>query len=330
MDFRSLPKIELHLHLDCSLSLAVVQQLDPSVSAEVYRNDFVAPSRCHDLVDYIQRAEKQMLLMQSHESLRLVTLDLFDQLKADGLIYAEIRFAPLLHIARGLTPREVVETVEAATREGIARTGVEAGIILCTLRNYNEEQSLATVQLAEAFRGTRVVGFDIAGDEAGYPIDAHESAFAFAQSRGIPCTAHAGEACGASSVWNVLKHCHPTRIGHGVRSAEDPALIEHLKANDIHLEVCPTSNLQTNIYRQIEDHPADRILRAGVSMSVNTDARTVTPTTLSDEYALLHRVFGWTLADFKHCNLEAIRHSFATPDLKASLQRQVEAAYRLS
>jgi len=330
MDFRSLPKIELHLHLDCSLSLAVVQQLDPSISEEVYRNDFVAPSRCNDLVDYIQRAERQMRLMQSHEALRLVTLDLFDQLKADGLIYAEIRFAPLLHLSNGLSPHEVVETVEAATREGIARTGVEAGIILCTLRNYNEEQSLATVHLADAFRGTRIVGFDIAGDEAGYPIDAHQSAFAFAKSHGIPCTAHAGEACGASSVWNVFKHLHPTRIGHGVRSAEDPELLAHLKAHDIHLEVCPTSNLQTNIYPEIEDHPADRILRAGVSMSVNTDARTATPTTLSDEYALLHRVFGWTLADFKHCNLEAIRHCFATPDLKASLQRQVETAYPVS
>lgn len=327
MDFRSLPKIELHLHLDCSLSFRVVQQLDPSVSEETYQSDFVAPARCNDLVDYIQRAEKQMRLMQTHEALRLVTLDLLDQLQADGLIYAEIRFAPLLHLSNGLSPREVVETVEAATREGIARTGVEAGIILCTLRNYNEEQSLATAHLAHAFRGTRVVGFDIAGDEAGYPVDAHVKAFAFANANGIPCTAHAGEACGAPSVWSVLKNFHPTRIGHGVRSTEDPELMTHLKAQDIHLEVCATSNLQTNIYSKIEEHPADRILRAGVSMSVNTDARTATPTTLSDEYALLHRVFGWTLADFKHCNREAIRHCFAAPHLKQTLLEKIEAGY---
>ena len=327
MDFRFLPKVELHLHLDCSLSYAVVQQLDPSISEEVYRRDFMAPARCNDLVDYIRRTETPVALMQSLDALRLVTIDLFDQLKVDGLIYAEIRFAPLLHVAKGLSPHDVVAAVEAATREGIARTGVEAGIILCTLRHYNEEQSMTTVQLVDAFRGTRVVGFDIAGDEAGYPVDAHKSAFAFAKSKGIPCTAHAGEACGASSVWKVLKHFNPTRIGHGVRSSEDPELLEHLKAHDIHLEVCPTSNLQTNIYPTIEEHPADRILRTGVSMGVNTDARTVTPTTLSDEYALLHRVFGWTLADFKRCNLEAIRHSFADPALKTALQRQVEVAY---
>lgn len=327
MDFRPFPKIELHLHLDCSLSFAVVQQLDPTITEAQYRHEFTAPNRCSDLVDYLQRAEKPIGLMQTPAQLRAVTLDLFDQLKADGLVYAEIRFAPLLHLAKGMTATEVVETVEAATREGIARTGVEAGLILCTLRHYNEEQSLTTVKLVEAFQGTRVVAFDIAGDEAGYPIEAHVAAFEYAKQIGIPCTAHAGEACGPSSVWDTLQHFHPSRIGHGVRSSEDPALMEHLRSNDIHLEVCPSSNLQTNIYAQIEDHPADRILRSGVSMSVNTDARTVTPTTLSDEYALLHRVFGWTLADFKHCNREAVRHCFATPALKQRLCQQIEAGY---
>jgi adenosine deaminase len=330
MDFRPLPKIELHLHLDCSLSYAVVQQLDPSVTEAVYQNEYVAPSRCNDLVDYIRRAEKPIQLMQSKEALRLVTLDLFEQLKADGVIYAEIRFAPLLHVAGGLSPTEVVQAVEAATREGIARTGVEAGLILCTLRHYTEEQSMATVKLVEAFKGTRVVAFDIAGDEAGYPIEAHISSFQYAHEKQISCTAHAGEACGPARVWDTLKHFHPTRIGHGVRSIEDPALMEHLKAHDIHLEVCPNSNLQTNMYPRIEDHPADRILRSGVSMSVNTDARTVTPTTLSDEYALLHRVFGWTMSDFRHCNLESIRHCFAKADLKQRLNEQIETGYPIA
>lgn len=327
MDFRPFPKIELHLHLDCSLSYEVVRQLDPSVTETDYQRDFMAPARCTDLVDYIRRAEKPIALMQTREQLRMVTLDLFSQLKSDGHIYVEIRFAPLLHVAKGLTPTEVVEAVEAATREGIERTGIEAGLILCTLRHYDDRQSRLTVELAAAFRGTWVVGFDIAGDEAGYPIEAHVSAFEYAQANGIPCTAHAGEACGPASVWDALRKIRPRRIGHGVRSSEDPALIEHLKLNDIHLEVCPNSNLQTHIYDRIEDHPVDRILRAGVSMSVNTDARTVTPTTLSAEYALLHRVFGWTLADFKQCNLEAVRHCFADAARKAGLKQQIEAGY---
>ena len=327
MDFSALPKVELHLHLDCSLSYSVIKQLDPAMTEEDYRRDFVAPPRCSDLVDYIRRAEKALEYMQTRDQLRAVTLDLFDQLKADGLIYAEIRFAPLLHMVKGLSPTEIVEAVESATREGIERTGVEAGLILCTLRHYNDEQSMTTVKLVEAFQGTRVVGFDIAGDEAGYPVQAHVSAFEYAKEKGLSCTAHAGEACGPKSVWEVLQHFRPSRIGHGVRSSEDAALMQHLKDHDIHLEVCPTSNLQTNIYERIEDHPADRILRTGVSMSVNTDARTATPTTLSDEYALLNRVFGWSLTDLKRCNLEAVRHCFATPELKERLRQQIEAGY---
>ena len=330
MNFRPFPKIEFHLHLDCSLSYAVVKALDPSVTEDDYRTNYIAPSRCNDLVDYIRRAEKPIQLMQSKNALRLVTLDLFDQLKADGLIYAEIRFAPLLHTMNGLSPQQVVESVESAVREGIEKTGVEAGLILCSLRHYNEEQSMVTVKLVEAFTGTRVLAFDIAGDEAGYPIDAHVAAFQYAHEKGIPCTAHAGEACGPTSVWKTLKHFRPSRIGHGVRSVEDPLLIEHLKEHDIHLEVCPSSNLQTNMYSQIEDHPADRIYRAGVSMSVNTDARTVTPTTLSAEYAQLHEVFGWGLSDFRHCNLEAIRHCFASPALKQRLHDQIEVGYPVS
>lgn len=189
---------------------------------------------------------------------------------------------------------------------------------------------MTTVKLVEAFQGTRVVGFDIAADEAGFPIDAHVSAFEYAHAHGISCTAHAGEACGPKSVWETLKHFRPARIGHGVRSIEDPVLMEHLKQHDIHLEVCPSSNLQTNIYQTIEAHPADHILRAGVSMSVNTDARTVTPTTLSAEYSLMHRVFGWSLADFRHCNLEAVRHSFASPALKERLMKAIDDAYVVS
>lgn len=329
MDFQHLPKVELHVHLDCSLSYSVVHQLDSSITEDEYRRAFIAPTRCNDLADYIQRADKSIALMQTPEQLRAVTLDLFEQLRSDGLIYAEIRFAPMLHIARGLSPEEVVQAVAAATQEGIERTGVAAGLILCTLRHYGEAQSMETVKLVEAFKGTRVVGFDIAADEAGYPIDAHVSAFEYAHAHGICCTAHAGEACGPQSVWETLKHFHPSRIGHGVRSIEDPKLMEYLKSHDIHLEVCPNSNLQTNTYQRIEDHPADRILRSGVSMSVNTDARTVTPTTLSAEYALLHRVFGWSLADFRHCNLEAVRHSFASPVLKERLVKQLEAGYVL-
>jgi len=327
MDYRLLPKIELHLHLDCSLSYNVVKQLNSAITPDEYRASFIAPPKCTDLADYITRAIKGFELMQTPEQLRLVTLDLFEQLKEDQVIYAEIRFAPLLHIARGLSPVEVVQHVNDAVTEGIRLTGVQAGLILCTLRNYTAEQSIETVQLVKQFRGTHVLAFDIAGDEAGFPIDNHVKAFLFAQENGIPCTAHAGEAKGPESVWETLQHFHPSRIGHGVRSAEDEKLLDHLKKQKIHLEVCPTSNVQTNVVDTIRQHPADKIYTHGVSMSINTDARTVTPVTLSQEYGLLESIFQWDRSHFLRCNLEAIEHAFCAEALKEEIRERIKKAW---
>ena len=327
MNYAHFPKIELHLHLDCSLSYDVVQRLDPAVTGEEYRRSFIAPARCTDLADYISRAVKGVELMQTEEQLRLVTLDLFQQLQKDNVIYAEIRFAPLQHLQKGLTPAEVVQAVDAAVAEGIRETGVEARIILCTLRHYSEAQSLETVRLVEQFRGTQVVGFDIAADEAGFPIDNHLAAFHYANEKGLPCTAHAGEAKGAESVWETLQHFHPQRIGHGVRSTEDENLLQFLKEKTIHLEVCPTSNIQTAVYDRIENHTADKLYNSGVSLSINTDARTISDVTLASEYTTLEQVFGWTKEHFRQCNLEAINHAFVSDDVKQKLRSKIEEGY---
>ncbi len=328
MDYSKFPKVELHLHLDCSLSYDVVKQINPAITYEEFRDSFVAPPKCTDLADYLTRAIKGFELMQTKEQLRLVVLDLFKQLKADNVIYAELRFAPLLHLQKGLTAAEVVETVNQAVTDGIKQTGVEAGIILCTLRHYTEEQSMETVNLANQYKGTNVIGFDIAGDEAGFPVINHIKAFEFANANSIHCTAHAGEAKGSASVWETLKHFHPSRIGHGVRSAEDNTLLAFLKKENIHVEVCPTSNIQTNVYDKIEDHAADKIYKAGVSMSINTDARTISDTTLADEYKTLEKVFNWDKEHFIKCNLEAIEHSFTTKEKKEKLKEKILTGYK--
>lgn len=330
MNYANFPKIELHLHLDCSLSFGVVQRLNPSVTKEEYRRSFIAPAKCTDLADYISRAVKGVELMQTEEQLRLVTLDLFQQLKKDNVIYAEIRFAPLQHLQKGLTPAEVVQIVDAAVTEGIRETGVEVRIILCTLRHYSDAQSMETVRLVEQFRGTHVVGFDIAADEAGFPIDNHIAAFQYANEKGLPCTAHAGEAKGAESVWETLKHFHPQRIGHGVRSTEDENLLQFLKEKAIHLEVCPTSNIQTAVYDKIENHTADKIYNSGVSLSINTDARTISDVTLTSEYTTLEQVFGWTKEHFRRCNLEAVNHAFVSDEVKQKLRSRIEEGYAVS
>lgn len=327
MVFSGLPKIELHLHLDCSLSFEVVRKLDSDISEEEYRSLFVAPPKCRDLADYIRRSENAISLMQTKEALHLVVGDLFEQLKADNVIYAEMRFAPLEHTRKSLTAEEVVETINTAVDEQVNVTGIEAGVILCTLRHYSEEQSMQTVRLVEQFRNTRTVGFDIAADEAGFSIDNHIAAFEYANDRGLNCTAHAGEARGADSVWETLQKFKPDRIGHGVRSAEDPELIEYLKKEEIHLEVCPKSNIQTNVYGAITDHTVNKLFNQGVSLSINTDTRTISDVTLGEEYQTLEQVFSWTKKQFLKCNLEAVKHAFVGDAVKRKLRKMIIEAY---
>ncbi len=327
MDIANLPKVELHLHLDCSLNFTTVHQLDPTITPEAYQQQFIAPKICTNLADYITRADKAVALMQTQQALRETTLGIFDQLQKDHVIYAEIRFAPLKHLEKGLTPEQVVTAVDSAVDEGIKTTGIQVGIILCTLRHFSKEQSLQTVKLVEKFRNRHVVAFDIAGNEAGYPIKNHIAAFKYAHAHDIPCTAHAGEAAGPKSVWETLNNFHPTRIGHGVRSIEDPTLTRYLKESNILLEVCPSSNLQTNMYPDLAHHPVDSLRKRNVPISISTDCRTISNTTLTREYTLLEQQFHWTTADFLAANLAAVDHAFTTDTIKAKLRQQLRAAY---
>jgi adenosine deaminase len=323
-----LPKVELHLHLDCSLSFAAVSKLDKSVSLEEYRNEFIAPRRCSSLADFLTRAPRGFQLMQDEPALELVVEDLFEQLAADGVIYAEIRFAPLLHLERGLTPEQVVAAVDRATERSIRSSGIDARLILCTLRHFDRDQSLLTAHLVQHFRGSRVAALDIAGDEAGFPMDAHIPAFRYAIEHGLHRTAHAGEARGPEGVWETLREFQPSRIGHGVRSIEDPALVQHLIRERIHLEVCPTSNLQTGISSEYAEHAVDDLYRAGVSLSISTDTRTITDVTLTEEYRNLAQHFGWSDEDFAACNQAAIGAAFVDEHVKNKLRSALTASYK--
>lgn len=316
-------RVELHLHLDCSLSHKVVSRLDPSISRQEFDAEFVAPRVCTSLADFLTRAPRGFKLMQSEDALRMVTEDLFEQLTQDRVIYAEIRFAPLLHIERGLNPETVVATVDRAMDECIKATGIEARLILCTLRHFNPTQSMHTAQLVENFSGSRVVAFDIAGDEAGFSIEAHIPSYRFAIDRGLHRTAHAGEARGPDSVWETLKKFQPSRIGHGVRCIEDPKLVEHLKREHIHLEVCPSSNVQTRTCRSYGEHPVDRLFRAGLSVGINTDTRTITNVTLEKEYSRIREHFGWRDEEFLACNREAMRSAFVEETMRERLLAQL-------
>ena len=312
---KDLPKVELHVHLDCCLSFKGLSRIDPTISESFYKKNFIGTS-CSCLKDYIRCADTALEYMQTKEQLEIVIEDLFDQLVNDNVIYAEIRFAPLLHLKKGLSSKNVVEIVSNKTKIESEKSGIEVGLILCTLRHFSVDQSLQTVKLVKDFLDKNVVGFDIAADEAGFPIDNHIKSFQFARDNNIFCTAHAGEALGADSVTNTLKYLKPNRIGHGVRCIEDNSLIEKIKKENIHLEICVTSNMVTKVFNDLKDHPVDFLLNKGISLSINTDGRTISDTTLNKEYVLLNKEFNWLKNKFLEVNINAMKASFSSNEVK--------------
>ena len=326
---KKLPKVELHLHLDCSLSYKVVSEIRPDISLTKYQSEFVGPAKCNSLSEILSYVTNQVNLMQTEKNLRLVVDDLFKQLKAENVIYAEIRFAPLLHLEKGLRPEEVVEIVSDQTEKCINNTGVKAGIILCTLRHFSEKESLQTVELVNKFiDNTPVAGFDIAADEGGYTIDANKEAFLYAIKNDLPRTSHAGEAKGPESIWETINNFNPARIGHGVRSIEDQSLVEFLRANDIHLEICPTCNIQTNVFNEYKDHSINFLYESGISVGINTDGRTLANISLSEEYRNLISIFNWETEHLKKCNLNAISKAFISKQEKNYLNKIIEKGYQ--
>ena len=325
---KKLPKVELHLHLDCSLSYKVVSEIRPDISIKKYQSEFVGPPKCKSLSEILSYVTNQVNLMQTEKNLRLVVKDLFDQLQRENVIYAEIRFAPLLHLAEGLHAEGVVEIVSDQTTKCISDTGIKARIILCTLRHFSEKESLQTVKLVKIFiDNSPVAGFDIAADEGGYTIDANKEAFLFAIKHDLPRTAHAGEARGPESIWETINNFKPARIGHGVRSIEDPALIEFLKTNNIHLEICPTCNVQTNVFNHYKNHPINFLYNSGLPVGINTDGRTLANVSLSEEYKNLISTFNWGAEQLMKCNLNAISKAFTPEQEKKHLRQKIISSY---
>lgn len=254
--------------------------------------------------------------MQTKQQLEIVVEDLFNQFKSDNIIYAEVRFAPLLHLKKGLNPKEVVKIVSEKTITESKKSGIEVGLILCTLRHFSEKESLETINLFNSFSNKNIIGFDLAADEAGYPLNNHLKAFKIANDNKVSCTAHAGEALGSQSIIDTLQQLKPKRIGHGVRCIENDELIKKIKKENIHLEICVTSNLVTKVFDNAKDHPIDKLYNCGISLSINTDGRTISDTDMNKEYSLLNQHFNWNKKEFFESNIQAINASFSSNEVK--------------
>lgn len=326
-DLHKLPKIELHVHIDCSLSFHGAQRMIPGITLEQYNAYFRAPDKCVDLTHYLKCAQFAVNLLQSKENLEIAVEDLLTQQAIDGVIYSELRFAPFEHVKKGLVIEEIVETVLKTMKRVSDEKNILSNLILCTLRHYTTEQSLQTARMVEKFFADGVVGLDLASDEARYSLSAHIPAFELMKDAGIPTTAHAGEAVGPESVLETIEKLSPTRIGHGVRAIEDPKVIAKIKELNIHLEVCPSSNIQTNVYDKYSDHVLNLLRSEEISFGINTDARAITNIDLNEEYDKLIKNFGWNKNDFYQCNIQALDHAFLDENLKTKVKKRLIEGY---
>ncbi|SFL17517.1 adenosine deaminase [Pseudovibrio ascidiaceicola] len=321
----SMPKVELHTHIDCSLDFGTAARLKPGMSFEDYQEAFIAPEKCTDLSQFLMCIDPALVLLQTKLALQISVDGMIRQLAADHVVYAEIRFAPHLHTRIGLRTEEVVETVLGQMFESSEREGIYCRLILCTLRHFNEEQSFEVADLVARYQTQGVVALDLAADEANFPLDEHTNAFRRANTLGLNTIAHAGEASGADSVLETLDKLSVSRIGHGVRSVEDPRVLERLIKDDIHLEVCPSCNIQTEIFPRLKDHSLAQLKDAGVKLSLNTDARATTNVSLTQEYERVQKALNWTEQDLITSSQLAIKASFAPDDIKRSVQQKLEA-----
>ena len=321
IDFKSLPKIELHCHLDASVRAATVAELGRKIGLDLpspLEPALIAPECCVDLADYLVRIDLALEVMQHRDHLVRIAREIVEDLAADGTIYGEIRFAPQLHLRNGLNMQEVLNAVYEGLKQGEQQTGMKAGLIVCCLRHESGERSLEIAKLAVNNRD-KVCALDLAGDEARYIGAPHAEAFALAKREGLRRTVHAGEAAGVESIREAIDLLGAERIGHGVRITESNELQDRAKATRLPLEMCPLSNIQTRAANSLPEHPVDRLLRQGLHVTVNTDCRTVSLTTVTTEFERLESAFHWGLAEFHMCQRNSAEAAFVSDETRADL-----------
>lgn len=311
-----MPKAELHCHLDGSLRPDTMLDLAREARMVLPRQNaddlraYMRADNVPDLADYLHRFETTILLLQTSDALERVAYELVEDASRDGLRYIEVRNAPHLNIRAGLTVDEVILATLRGLARGEADFGTIARFITCSLRHWEPSRSLAAAQAAVRHKDAGVVGFDLAGPEVQFSAANHAAAFAYAREHFLQVTCHAGEAAGPESIKSALFDCNVSRIGHGVRAEEDPALLDYIRDVGITLEMCPTSNEQTHAVSSYAEHPFRRYLDTGVRVTINTDSRLISGVTLTGEYARLVNELGLSIPDLCHCVMTACESSF--------------------
>jgi adenosine deaminase len=313
---RALPKAELHCHLDGSLRPHTLIELgrEYGIAMPAWHPDaladFMMVRDARHLEDYLQRFAITLSVLQHADALERVSYELVEDAAREGVRYIEIRYAPVLNLRHGLSLGEAVE----APLRGIERAqrdfGTLARVIICGLRHLSPEISCELAELAAAYRGRGVVGFDLAGAELGHPARAHAAAFDFARRHDLALTVHAGEGAGADSVREAVFDCYAERIGHATHLVDDEMLSEYVNDHRIALEICLTSNVQTHAVASYEEHPLRAYHDRGMNVVLNTDNRLMSGTTLTDEYLLAARHLDFTFEELAEIALNSFASAF--------------------
>lgn len=341
MDWTSVPKVELHLHLDGSVRAETLWQLlqesrrDGGASAEQFDelNSFIDVKNwvevgddADSLAEYLARFELALAVMQTKESLERIAYELVSDVAKENVRYVEVRYAPILHTRAGLTMRETAEAVLAGLQRGGRAFGVGTGLIACCMRHVDPKDNVEMVRQVAPLKDEGVVAIDLAGDEAAFPAELHAEAFAAGKAAGFPITVHAGEARGAGEMRFVIDELGAKRIGHGVRLEEDPDLMERVIEEGITLDMCPISNEQTKAVSSLKEHPLRRYLEAGVRITISTDNRTVSATTLAQEYERIVSELGVTKEQVQQMIVYAAEAAYLPDEEREQLVAELKAA----
>ncbi len=334
---RRAPKVLLHDHLDGGVRPETVVELadeigygalperDPAALGAWFRT--AADSR--SLESYLETFAHTVAVMQTRAGLRRIAAEAAEDLAADGVVYAEVRWAPELHVGGGLTLEQVVDAVLRGFREGeqaaaAAGRHIRIGAIATAMRHAARSREIA--ELAVAYRDAGVVGFDIAGAEAGFPPSRHLDAFEYVRRENFHFTIHAGEAFGLPSIWEAIQWCGTDRLGHGVRIVDDITadgtlgrLAQYVRDKRIPLEMCPSSNVQTGAAPSIAEHPIGELRRRHFRVTVNTDNRLMSATSMSREMALLVEAFGYGWSDLQWFTINAMKSAFLPFDERLAI-----------
>ncbi len=327
---KSLPKAELHCHLDGSMRVETIVDLAKKVGEKLPSEDITELRRilevgmnCKSLEEYLLPFDVTAKVLQTKESLIRATYELAEDAAEENVRYLEIRFAPLWHIRKELTLNQAVEAVLEGAKKAENDFNIKIGIIICGIRHTPPADTLKVAEIAVAYKNRGVVGFDLAGAEKDFPAKDHKEAFYLIINNNINTTAHAGEAYGPESIAQAIHYINANRIGHGTRLREDGDLLNYINDHRIPLEMCITSNVQTKAVSTFEDHPAKFYFDLGLRVTLNTDNRLISNVSLTDEYMIAIEKLNFTAKDIKYVILNGFKSAFLPLHQKIKMIKEV-------